>query len=117
MTDHDYNRWESFIAREIDLPDGLKEGTRQWLKKVKGMQIEEQEITISTEEYVRGWNKVKEHTSCAPGAIHFGTFKTSRWCNKAAQLHTILAKIPIKTGFTSALRVCLSQESILKYQD
>ena len=99
MTDHNYDRWERFIAGEIDLPDGLEEGTKLWLKKFKGMKIEEKEIKISTEEYIKGWNKAKEHTSCAPGAIHFGTFKASRGCKEAAQLHTTLARIPIKTGY------------------
>ena len=99
LSDHDYERWERFIAGEIELPEGLEDGTKLWLEKFKGMEIEEQEINLSTEDYVRGWNKVKEHTSCAPGALHFGTFKASRWCDEAARLHTILAKIPIKTGY------------------
>ena len=100
ITDSNYEQWEKLIEGTIDLPDGLEEGTRRWLEKFKGIKIEDPEIQISTEDYIKGWNKVREHTSCAPGGIHFGTFKASRWCDIAAELHTRLARIPIKTGYT-----------------
>ena len=102
ITDHDYSKWEDFLQGSVEIPDGLEEGTRKWLEKFKGLAPRHQDIQIIKEEYIKGWNRVKEHTSCAPGALHFGTFKASRWCDEAAEVHTILARIPIATGYTPA---------------
>ena len=100
LTDHDYDRWELFLSGEIELPNDLEEGTKRWLEKFAGTDIQEDDSSFTTEEYVAGWNRVKEHTSCVPGALHFGTFKAMRGCSEAAELHTIMARIPMKTGYT-----------------
>ena len=78
MTDHDYDRWELFLSGKLNLPDDLEEGTRRWLEKFAGTNIQEVDSSFTTEEYVSGWNRVREHTSCVPGALHFGTFKAMR---------------------------------------
>ena len=100
LTDHDYDRWEAFLRGEIELPEDLNEGTRLWLEGFQGIDITEEEPEITTDSYIKGWNKVKEHTSCAPGALHYGTFKSIKWCRPAAELHAIMARIPVKTGYT-----------------
>ena len=100
LTDHDYHRWEEFIQGKIDLPDDINEGTRLWLESFQNCDIQEETPEITTESYIQSWNRVKEHTSCAPGAMHYGTFKSIRWCRPAAEFHTIMARIPVKTGYT-----------------
>ena len=100
ITDHDYDRWEAFLHGDVELPADMNEGTKLWLEKFKGISIQEEEPIITTESYIKSWNKVKEHTSCAPGALHYGTFKSIKWCRPAAELHTIMARIPVKTGYT-----------------
>ena len=100
LTEHDYDKWEEFLEGGIALPNGLNEGTRMWLESFQGIEIKEEEPTITTESYIKGWNKVREHTSCAPGALHYGTFKSIKWCRPAAELHSIMARIPVKTGYT-----------------
>ena len=100
LTDHDYERWEAFIRGEINLPDDLNEGTRIWLESFQNIDIQEEDPEITTDSYIKSWNKVREHTSCAPGAMHYGTFKSIKWCRPAAELHAIMARIPIKTGYT-----------------
>ena len=100
LTDHNYDQWEAFLQGEVDLPEGMNEGTRLWLETFKGCKIEEETPVITTESYIKSWNKVREHTSCAPGALHYGTFKSIKWCRPAAELHAIMARIPVKTGHT-----------------
>ena len=100
ITDHDYNQWEAFLRGEVELPDDLNEGTRMWLETFQGCEISEETPEITTESYIKSWNKVKEHTSCAPGALHYGTFKAIKWCRPAAELHAIMARLPVKTGYT-----------------
>ena len=100
LTDHDYEEWEKFIRGEMTLPRDMNEGTRLWLESFQNMEIHEEDLEISTEDYVKSWNRVREHTSCTPGALHYGTFKAIRWCRPAAELHAIMARIPMKTGYT-----------------
>ena len=100
ITDNDYEQWERFLRGELNLPDNIEEGTRRWLEKFEGKEIEEINIELTDKTYTQSWNRVKEHTSCAPGALHYGTFKAMRWCSEAAELHTIMAQIPIQTGYT-----------------
>ena len=100
ITDHDYDRWELFLKGGIQLPSDMNEGTKMWLESFQQIPIKEEKVEITKEDYVKSWNKVREHTSCSPGALHYGTFKSSRWCQPAAELHTIMARIPIQTGYT-----------------
>ena len=99
ITDSDYKRWEEFLQGRIHLDVEMEEGTREFLDTFKGMEIKEEEAIYTTDEYVRSWRPVKEHTSCAPGALHYGTFKAMSTCRPLAELHTIMARIPIRTGY------------------
>ena len=100
LTDHDYEQWERFLKGQVELPSDMNEGTRLWLESFQNIQIEEETINITTDSYIKSWNKVKEHTSCILGPLHYGTFKSIRWCRPAAELHAIMARIPAKTGYT-----------------
>ena len=111
LSDHNYDRWEQFLQGNIEIPE-TDRGTELWLKTFKGTTPAEDTINITTEDYVKSWGKTREHTSCAPGHLHFGTFKAMKWCRPAAELHTILARIPIKTGYTPK-RWAASTDSML----
>ena len=100
ITDGDYQRWEEFLSGELELPDNMEEGTRRWLQEILNMPGEDKELDLMEEEYIKSWMKPREHTACAPGPMHYGTFKAMKWSPKAAKLHTIMAKIPIMTGYT-----------------
>ena len=100
ITDHDYEKWEAFLKGELTLPQDMNQGTKLWLESFQSIEIQEEDLDISTEDYVKSWNRVREHTSCTPGALHFGTFKAIKWCQPAAELHAIMARIPIQTGYT-----------------
>ena len=100
LTDNDYDQWEAFLRGEVQLPTQMEQGTRLWLEHFQGSRIQDEDVTITTDDYIKSWNRVREHTSCAPGAMHYGTFKSIKWCRPAAELHTIMARIPIQTGYT-----------------
>ena len=80
LTDHDYDKWEAFLKGGIQLPDDMNIGTRLWLEMFQNCEIQEETPEITTDLYIKSWNKVKEHTSCAPGPLHYGTFKSIKWC-------------------------------------
>ena len=100
ITDGDYQKWEQFLNGELTLPDNLEEGTRRWLQIILDTPASDEKIEITPESYTRSWMKPREHTACAPGPMHFGTFKAMKWSDPAARLHTIMAAIPIRTGYT-----------------
>ena len=100
ITDDDYGQWERFLKQELTLPNNMEEGTRRWLESFHTEPLKDESIHLTVQEYTRSWSKPKEHTACAPGALHFGTFKAMRGSPMAAKLHTIMARIPIKTGYT-----------------
>ena len=100
LTDNDDDKWEQFLRGELQLPDNMEEGTRRWLESFHREPLQDEHITLTVEEYTRSWAKPREHTACAPGALHFGTFKAMKGSAKAAKLHTIMARIPIATGYT-----------------
>ena len=100
LTDQDYDQWERLIAGELDLPDDMEEGTKLWFEQFVGQPIQEKDVKITRKSYTNGWNKAKENTSCAPGSLHFGTFKAMKGSPRSAELHAIMARIPIRTGYT-----------------
>ena len=51
-------------------------------------------------ELIRAWSKVKEKMSSLPHPCHYRTMKTMKWCQMAAKLHTIMANIPLATGYS-----------------
>ena len=112
ITDSNYDQWERLLKGEVAIPPESEEGTRKWLSKFSGTRIEEEEISLTVEEYTKSWNRVKEHTSCAPGALHYGVFKAMRWNRESAELYTIMAKIPIQTGYVPK-RWKISTDSML----
>ena len=99
LTDHDYERWEEFLDGRLQLPENMEEGTRRWLKKVLETPTVERPMEITEQEYVQSWAKPREHAACAPGPMHYGTFKAMKWSPKATKLHTIMANIPVLTGY------------------
>ena len=100
LTDHDYEKWEKLLHGELHTEEHAEAGMKKWLEYFTNITIEEEDIALSTDDYVKSWQPVKEHTSCAPGALHFGVFKTMHACRPAAELHAIMARIPINTGYT-----------------
>ena len=100
LTDSDYDTWEQFLDKKIQIPEGLEEGTQRWLTIMQNMPNIDREVDITEEEYIRSWNIQREHTACAPGPMHFGTFKTMQWSQPAAKLHKAMANIPILSGYT-----------------
>ena len=80
LTNHDYHQWEDFLQGKVDILSDVNEGTCMWLEHFQGYAIKEETPKIDTEMYIRSWNRVREHTSCAPGAMHYGTFKSIKWC-------------------------------------
>ena len=101
ITDHEYETWEELIKGDLDTR-GIEQdiGTRKWLQYFANTQITEATIPFSTDDYIASWKPIKEHTSCAPGALHYGVFKIMHLCRPFAELQTILARIPMQTGYT-----------------
>ena len=101
LSRHDYDKWESFIRGDIDIPEGLEEGTEAWLKVFHGMDLTQDiDMTCDHKELIKAWSKVKEKTSSLPHPCHYGTMKTMKWCQMAAKFHTIMANIPLATGYS-----------------
>ena len=100
LTDHDYNTWEDFLEGKVELPDTMEEGTRRWLENILALPTKDRPMEVTEQDYVHSWTKPREHTACAPGPMHYGTFKAMKWSEKATRLHTIMANIPLLTGYT-----------------
>ena len=101
LTKYDYDRWEEFIQGDIDIPEGLEEGTEEWLKVFHGMDVSNDiDMTCDHKELIKAWSRVKEDTSSLPHPCHYGTMKTMKWCQPVAKFHTIMANIPIATGYS-----------------
>lgn len=67
----------------------------------KGMDISQDvDTTCGHKELIRVWSKLKENTSSLPHPCHYGTMKMMKWCQMAAKFHTIMANIPIATGYS-----------------
>ena len=60
------------------------------------------EMTCDHTELIRAWSTVKENTSSLPHPCHYGVMKTMKWCQMAAKFHTIMANIPLATGYSPA---------------
>ena len=98
ITDSDYDRWEEIIQGKHTLPEEMSEGTTKWMEFLQSTQNPNRDIEITVEEYTRTWNRVKEETSCAPSALNYSTMKAIKWNKIAAELHTHMANITIRTG-------------------
>ena len=101
ITDHDYETWETILKGELDTEGIVQDtGTRQWLKYFAHTEIKEAHVPFTTDDYIASWRPIKEHTSCAPGPLHFGVFKIMHMCRPFAELQTIMARLPMQTGYT-----------------
>ena len=100
ISDHDIEQWEAVLKGQAELPGNMEEGTRRWLEIIQRTQCQDRELELTVESYTRSWMKPKEHTACCPGPHNFSTFKAMKWCRPAAKLNTIMAQIPIQTGYT-----------------
>ena len=100
LSKFDYNQWEGFIKGDIAIPEGLEKGTELWLNKFRNMPIDDIDMTCDHQELIKAWSKVKEKTSSLPHPIHYGTMKTMKWCQSVAKYHTIMANIPLVTGYS-----------------
>ena len=97
-----YERWERILTGEFNIPNDLDLGARLWLKKMREghTAIPEIPIAMDTQSYKESWSQMKEQTSSAPG-IHFGHFKaTNSKTPIAAEVHALLAEIPMLTGYS-----------------
>ena len=101
ITDHDYDTWEEILTGELDT-SGIEQdiGTKKWLEYFKNTKSDDVHIPFTVEDYISSWRPIKEHTSCAPGSLHFAVFKIMHLCRPFAELQTILARIPMQTGYT-----------------
>ena len=99
ITDADYERWEDFLDGKVEVNIQMETGTKEFLEIFRGAKIKEEDAMFTVDEYIKSWRPVREHTSCAPGALHYGTFKAMHTCRPAAELHTIMARIPMRTGY------------------
>ena len=101
LTRNDYDVWESFLRGEIEIPEGLDEGTTEWLSLFKGIESEicDLDLTLTHEQVTQGWGKMKEKTSSLPHPIHFGVMKAMKNSEVSAKLHTIMMNIPMRTGY------------------
>ena len=100
LTDSNYKVWEQFLAGTLTINNEMEEGTRKWLDELLSMPAKDEKLELTDTDYVKSWRKPREHTACAPGPMHYGTFKAMTWSKPSARLHTIMAAIPIKTGYT-----------------
>jgi ribonuclease HI/exonuclease III len=91
----------------------LSEEARVWLRELRtktfvthGATIN---TTISTEDWIRGWKKMRESTSSAPGG-HYGHYKTAAvaatlpedhadYWPVLAELYATMASMPLRHGF------------------
>jgi len=87
------------LRGEIQLPlDEVEEGTRLWYEYIQKEHIEEMEIDWTQQEYFEGWKLMKEDTGSAPG-WHFGHMKCIDPESDAAEVLSLLALLPLKTGY------------------
>ena len=98
----DFDQWEKVLDPEFPLPEGLEKGTRLWFQQMRrpDKQIPPEPVRFTEESYRDSWIPIKEHTSSHPG-IHFGHMKaTDDASSLANKINTILANIPMQTGYS-----------------
>ena len=52
-----YEEWEKLLKKEIDIPDGLVEGTKLWFHSIQDFQDNPIVIDWTTDEYFDSWKK------------------------------------------------------------
>jgi len=94
-----FDKWGKILNSEIQLPDdGIEEGTRLWFDFIQRQNTAPIDIDWTPQEYFDGWNKMKEKTGSAPG-WHFGHLKCIDPESGAAEIISLLALLPLKTGY------------------
>ena len=93
----------------------LSEEAREWLMALKTKSFVATQgtinVTVSTEDWIAGWSKMRESTASAPGAGHYGHYKAVSVCARLPEKHpqhsktlaTIYAgmlSLPLKHGFS-----------------
>ena len=98
----DYETWETVLDPTTPLPDNLERGTTLWFRQMRkeSSNIPEEPIKITVDKYRESWKKMKEATSSHPG-LHFGHFKSMDNDSEIAnKVHTVLANVPLQTGYS-----------------
>ena len=74
--------------------------------------------TITTEDHIRGWRKVKEQTSSGPSGLHFGMFKANTKVTRLADIDASIRSVAYTTGFSySRWRKGLDVQLLKRSQD
>jgi len=95
----EYEKWEEILRGNVSLPEeGIEEGTRLWYEYISSQQLRDFIITWTPEEYFESWKKMKEDKSSAPG-IHMGHLKCIDPCSPAGYVVSMLALLPLQTGY------------------
>ena len=94
----EYDKWEKLLKREINIPEGLDEGTRLWFEAIQNFDDDPFNIEWTTEEYFEGWKAMSEDKSSLPGiqAAHLKSIDPS---TEAADVISWMALIPLLTGY------------------
>ena len=93
----------------------LSDEAREWLMALKTKPFVETngtiDVSVSMEEWIAGWSKMRESTASAPGAGHYGHYKTVSVCARLPEKHpqhsktlaaiyAAMLSLPLKHGFS-----------------
>ena len=104
---------EGSYDRDLEL---LSEEAREWLRQLRTKDFVTQNdgpisVTISTDDWITGWAKMRESTASAPGAGHYGHYKTASVAARLpkehpdhmptlAQMYAAMCSLPLLHGFS-----------------
>ena len=94
----EYEKWEKLLKKEINIPEGLEEGTRLWFEAIQNFDDNPFVIDWTTEEYFDGWKAMSEDKSSLPG-IQAAHLKSVDPKSEAADVIAWMALIPLITGY------------------
>jgi hypothetical protein len=55
----EFDKWEKLLKKEINIPEGLEEGTRLWFDAIQNFEDDHFDIELTTDEY---FEASKRHT-------------------------------------------------------
>ena len=98
--DSDFTKRDKIAIGTLKLPEGVQvdKGVQLWFDKLQSTDYTEQKTEWTADKYCDSWKQMDERTTLLPGPA-FSHFKVLQKESITAEVHLLLALIPMVTGF------------------